>query len=125
MAGDLFVIKNLVHEKVSFMINEPLKTLLFHFLLFRFPKFQRLIVKNLMIKQPNFIMDFQISCKVLVYYTFLWAGWDRWEEPFADSPSYARKGSSSGNKQSTLNQHGQGESDCLIKRKHCDGRKRC
>ena len=45
---------------------------LFHFLLFRFSKFQRLIVKNLMKKPPNFIMEFKSSYKVLVYYKFLW-----------------------------------------------------
>ena len=78
------------------MINGPLKTLLFHCLLFHFFKFQKLIVKNLMKKPPNFIMDFKISYNVLVYYKFLWLGWT-WEEPFADSPSYARKGSSAGN----------------------------
>ncbi len=27
-----------------------------------------------------------------------------------------------GNRQSTQNRYGQGESDCLIKTKHCDGR---
>ena len=69
-------IKNSVREKVCFMINGPLKTLLFHFLLFRFFKFQRLIVKNLMKKPPNFIMDFKSSYKVLVYYISLWAGLD-------------------------------------------------
>ena len=53
------------------MINGPLKTLLFHFLLFRFPKFQRLIVKNLTTKPPNFIMDLKSSYKVLVYYKLL------------------------------------------------------
>ena len=57
------------------MINEPLKMLFFHFL-FRFFKFQRLIVKNLMKKPPNFISDLKSSCKVLVYYKFLWAGLD-------------------------------------------------
>ena len=29
------------------------------------------------------------------------------------------------NEQPTQNWSGQGESDCLIKTKHCDGRKRC
>ena len=58
------------------MINGPLKTLLFHFLLFGFSKFQRLIIKNLMKKPPNFIMDFKSSYKVLVNYKFLWAGWE-------------------------------------------------
>ena len=58
------------------MINRPLKTLLFHFLVFRFSKFQRVIVKNLMKKPPNFIVDFKSSYKVLVYYKFLWAGLD-------------------------------------------------
>ena len=55
------------------MINGPLKTLVFYFLLFRFSKIKRLIIKNLMKKPPNFIMDFKSSYKVLVYYKFLWS----------------------------------------------------
>ena len=55
------------------MTNEPLRTLLFHCLLFRFSKFHRLFVENLMKKRPNFIIDLKSSYKVLVHYKFLWA----------------------------------------------------
>ena len=58
------------------MIDRPLKTQLSHVLLFRFSKFQRLIVKNLMKKLLNFIMDFKSSYKFLVYYKILWAELD-------------------------------------------------
>ena len=34
-------------------------------------------------------------------------------------------GLSLGNEQLSQNWYGQGESDCLIKTKHCDGRNRC
>ena len=72
MSPDIYLeIKNSIHEKFCFMINGPLKTLLFHF--FRFSKFQRLVVKNLMKKPPNFIMDFKSSYKVLVSYKFSWS----------------------------------------------------
>ena len=93
MAGYLFVIKTSVCEKVVFMINEPLKTLFFIFLLFRFSKFQRLIVKNLMKKPSNFIMDFKSLYKFLVYYKFLSSeNFRQWNNgPFKEFLKSARK----------------------------------
>ena len=67
--------------------------LLFYFLLFRFSKFQRLTVKNVMKKPPNFIMDFKSSQKVLVYYKCLWSkNFRQWNNgPFKKFLKSARK----------------------------------
>ena len=75
------------------MINGPLNTLFFHFLLFCFSKFQRLIVKNLVKKPPSFIMGFKSSYKVLVYYKFLWSkNFRQWNnDPFKRFLKSARK----------------------------------
>ena len=61
----------LVYEIVCSTINGPSKTLLFQFSLFRFSRFPSLIVKNLLKKPPNFIMNFESSYKVALYDKFL------------------------------------------------------
>ena len=45
------------------------------------------------------------------------------EGPARAGPHGGADGSSAGDKQPTQNWHGQGESDCLIKTKHCAGRR--